>query len=124
MPLEVKVRAGFHHVKILADADTDRVTGWAQDEGCPEAPVCLDIYAGNELLGQAIANRHRPDLEAAGIGDGRYGFEFVPPEGLAFVPGSVRVCRSRDGAALSPSTAPGQHLAGRVRRAAHRAVGR
>jgi len=98
------------------------IIGWAQDEGRPEAPVCLDIYAGNELLGQAVANRHRPDLETAGIGDGRHGFEFVPPEGLVFAPGSVRVCRSRDGAALSPSAALARHLAGASRRADQQAA--
>jgi hypothetical protein len=43
-----------------------RVTGWARDEACPEAPVCLDIYAGNERIGQALANRYRADLESAG----------------------------------------------------------
>jgi autotransporter passenger strand-loop-strand repeat protein len=74
------------------------IIGWAQDETCPEAPVCLDIYAGSELVGQVVANRFRPDLAAAGIGDGRHGFEFVPPEELALTPGAVRVCRTRGGA--------------------------
>jgi hypothetical protein len=60
--------------------------------------VCLDIYAGSELVGQVVANRFRPDLAAAGIGDGRHGFEFVPPEELALTPGTVRVCRTRGGA--------------------------
>jgi hypothetical protein len=99
-----------------------RITGWAQDEANPEAPVCLDIYAGNEPLGQVVANRYRADLAAAGIGDGRHGFEFAPPEGLAFVPGSVRVCRSRDGAALSPSSTLAQHLAGGAGRVAKKAA--
>jgi hypothetical protein len=74
------------------------IIGWAQDETCPEAPVCLDIYAGSELVGQVVANRFRPDLAAAGIGDGRHGFEFVPPEELALTHGAVRVCRTRGGA--------------------------
>jgi hypothetical protein len=94
-----------------------RITGWAQDETCPEAPVCLDIYAGNELIGQAVANRYRPDLGAAGIGNGELGFEFVPPPGLAFAPGSIRVCRSRDGTALTPSSTLAQHLRGGTLRA-------
>ena len=101
-----------------------RVTGWAQDEAAPEAPVCLDIYAGNQLLGQVVANRYRADLVSAGIGDGRYGFEFVPPEELAFTPGSVTVRRSRNGAVLSPSTALARHLAGGARRVAKKAAGR
>jgi hypothetical protein len=101
-----------------------RIIGWAQDEACPAVPVCLDIYAGSEPLGQDVANRYRADLAAAGIGDGRHGFEFAPPEGLAFAPGSVRVCRSCDGAALSPSTALAQHLAGGARRLAKKAAAR
>jgi hypothetical protein len=100
------------------------IIGWAQDETCPEVPVCLDIYAGSELLGQAVANRYRAGLAAAGFGDGRHGFELAPPEVLAFAPGSVRVCRSRDGAALSPSTALALHLAGGAGRVAKKAAAR
>ena len=85
-----------------------RITGWALDEARAEAPLCLDIYAGNELLGQVVANRYC--AECAWIGNGRHGFEFVPPEGLAFAPGSVTVRRSRDGAVLSPSSALAQRL--------------
>jgi autotransporter passenger strand-loop-strand repeat protein/autotransporter-associated beta strand protein len=95
-----------------------RITGWALDEACAEAPLCLDIYAGNELLGQVVANRYC--AECAWIGDGRHGFEFVPPEGLAFAPGSVTVRRSRDGAALSPSSALARQVAGGTRQSARR----
>jgi hypothetical protein len=90
----------------------------------PEAPVCLDIYAGSERFGQVVADRYRADLQAAGIGDGRHGFEFVPPAGLAFAPGAVTVRRSRDGAVLSPSSALARHLAGGPRRVAEKATGR
>ncbi len=50
------------------------IEGWAQDVDAPEAPVCLDIYAGGKLLGQALANLYREDLAAAGLGSGRHAF--------------------------------------------------
>jgi hypothetical protein len=64
-------------------------------------PLCLDILAGGELIGQVAANRYRADLAAIGLGSGRRGFEFVPPPGLAFTPRSIQVRRSLGGASLA-----------------------
>jgi hypothetical protein len=44
----------------------DCIAGWAQNVEHPEAPICLDIYAGGELIGRTLANRYREDLEHAG----------------------------------------------------------
>jgi hypothetical protein len=55
-----------------------RITGWAQNIDNPEAPVCLDIYAGGKLIGRTPANVYRADLEQAGLGSGRHCFEFEP----------------------------------------------
>ena len=79
------------------------IAGWAQNIDHPEAPVCLDIYAGGALIGQVLANRYREDLERTGIGSGRHGFEFIPPAGLALAPDAVDVRRSLDGVALEPA---------------------
>jgi hypothetical protein len=76
------------------------IAGWAQSVNHPEAPVCLDIYAGDKLIGQVLANRYREDLEQADLGSGRHSFEFAPPAGLAFAPDAVEVRRSLDGVAL------------------------
>ena len=46
------------------------IAGWAQNLDHPEAPVCLDIFAGEMLIGQVLANHHRTDLEQAGLGSG------------------------------------------------------
>jgi Hint domain len=81
------------------EAGAHRVAGWAQSIDHPEAPVCLDIYANNKLIGQVLANRYREDLKQAGIGTGRHGFEFTPPAELS--PGSVEVRRSLDGAVVA-----------------------
>ena len=76
------------------------IEGWAQNMGHPEAPVCLNIYAGDRLLGQVLANNYRSDLERAGGGSGRHSFVFTPPVGLVFAPDAVEVRRSLDGAPL------------------------
>ncbi|MEO6840899.1 MAG: tail fiber protein [Bradyrhizobium sp.] len=76
------------------------IAGWAQNIDHPEAPVCLDIYAGSILIGRTLANRYREDLAHAGFGSGRHGFEFTPPRGVAFAARSIEVRRSLDGARL------------------------
>ena len=79
------------------------IAGWAQNTDHPEAPVCLDIYAGGQLIGQVLANRYREDLARAAIGSGCHGFEFIPPAGLTFAPDAVDVRRSLDGVPLAPT---------------------
>ena len=81
-----------------------RISGWAQTVEHPEAPTCLNIYAGGQLIGRALANRYREDLKRAGLGSGRHSFEFTPPAGLEFAPLAVEVRRTFDGALLEPST--------------------
>jgi hypothetical protein len=76
------------------------IEGWAQNADHPEAPVCLDIFAGGRLIGQVLANRHRADLEQAGIGSGRHSFTFTPAGGLPSALDTVEVCRTLDGALL------------------------
>jgi autotransporter-associated beta strand protein len=86
----------------------DRVTpnvveGWAQNVEHPEAPVCLDIYAGGRLIGQVLANRHRDDLKRAGIGSGAHSFLFRTLPGTVSATDQVEVRRSLDGKALPRS---------------------
>ncbi|HEY0910079.1 MAG TPA: Hint domain-containing protein [Bradyrhizobium sp.] len=91
----------------------DCIAGWAQNPDHPEAPVCLDIFAQGELIGQVLANTYRDDLEQAGMGSGRHAFTFMPPNGTAFAPDAVEVRRSIDGALLRPRRyrlSPGRHL--------------
>ena len=79
------------------------IAGWAQAVDYPDAPVCLDIHAGGELLGQVLANRYREDLAKAGIGNGHHGFEITLAPGLDVSASDVEVRRSVDGAALELS---------------------
>lgn len=63
---------------------TDSVTwrsvrGWAYSPDNPNLPV--DVFAGDEKIGTAIAGEFRVDLKNAGIGDGRHAFYYeIPPE--------------------------------------------
>ena len=108
----IALRAGLVSISTSAgqlqgyvDWVTPRVIeGWAQNIDHPEAPVCLDIYAGSQLIGQLLANRYREDLKRAGIGSGFHSFRFTPPDGIALVPDAVDVRRSLDQAVLPLSS--------------------
>jgi hypothetical protein len=81
----------------LDRAEAGRVEGWAQAEGHPEAPVCLDVLVDGVMAATVLANRHRPDLERAGLGSGRHAFSLA----LDLPPGAeVEVRRSLDGRLL------------------------
>ena len=95
-----------------------RIGGWAQNIDHPEAPVCLDIYAGGRLIGQTLANRYRKDLARAGLGSGRHSFAFTPPAGLTFAADAVEVRRSLDGASLNLSLSCKTNIASRESRVA------
>ena len=61
----------------------ERITGWAFDEATPTMPALLEILDNGVPIGRVLANRHRVDVEQAGIGNGRSGFDFVIPESLS-----------------------------------------
>ena len=65
----------------IDEADRTRMRGWVRSGLSPDAPVCLLLTANDRLLERIVANRHRPDLQAAGIGNGRFGFDVAlrPP---------------------------------------------
>jgi hypothetical protein len=86
------------------DVSSHCIAGWAQTIEYPEAPVCLDIYAGGRLIGQVLANRYRKDLQDADFGSGCHSFVFTPPPGLTLALDMVEVRRSLDGAILPLST--------------------
>jgi hypothetical protein len=79
------------------------VAGWARDPDHADAPVCLDIAVDGVVVMQVLANRHRPDFEAAGIG-AWCGFYAELP---ARTTGSVEVWRSIDCVRLPVAHAAG-----------------
>jgi len=63
--------------------DRHAVAGWCQDGLHSDVPVSLIITDNDKLLGRVLANLHRADLAAAGIGSGRHAFEFHFPHALS-----------------------------------------
>lgn len=56
---------------------TKRANGWAFSPS-EKGPTVVQAMLFGRIIGEAVADEHRPDLAAAGIGDGRSGF------GIAF----------------------------------------
>lgn len=80
------------------------VAGWARDDSQPDVPISLLIIDNDQFIGRILANRYRADLENAGLGNGRFAFEFPFPNPLQpFERHVVKVCRESDGADLAQS---------------------
>ena len=81
----------------------EKVAGWAWYPDRPFETVTIRISADGKVIARAVANIHRPDVELAGCGTGRYGFvltdEFKPPVG----PCLITVQDDATGAALTYS---------------------
>jgi hypothetical protein len=84
--------SGAHGTGIQGYLDRvtrERLSGWAW---CPEYPaktLMVRVLANDEVIARIVANVHRPDVEAAGFGSGRYGFEltseFMLPRGACLI---------------------------------------
>jgi len=62
----------------LDRATRSELNGWAAGEG---GPAALAIVVNGAVIGRTLADGHRPDLAAAGVGD--CGFRFVLPQALS-----------------------------------------
>jgi glycosyltransferase involved in cell wall biosynthesis len=81
-----------------------QASGWAQEDTQPDVPVSLLVIDNDKLLGRILANRYREDLENAGIGSGRHGFDFQYPKSLPpFEKHVIKICRETDGKELPQS---------------------
>ncbi len=84
--------------------DGSTISGWAFDPAQPEIPVVLEVLDGDGLIARLTANLFRSDLESAGIGDGRHGFELSLARPLSpLVRHELRVRRAIDGQELAGS---------------------
>ena len=80
------------------------IVGWAFDPTLPDKPVTLELLDGEGLIARVTANRYRGDLEAAGIGDGRHGFELRLARSLSpMTRHEIRLRRVADGRELPGS---------------------
>ena len=81
-----------------------RISGWTRDQLQPDTPVSLLITNNDEFLGRVLANAFREDLKEAGIGSGRFAFDFEFPTPLAsYETNMIRVMRESDGTDLPGS---------------------
>jgi SAM-dependent methyltransferase len=60
----------------------DRIDGWVMDSSCPGRRVYVDIFVDHILYARVLANLFRPDLLAAGKGDGYCAFVYSFPGAL------------------------------------------
>ena len=56
------------------------VAGWAHAPDWPGAQPTIEAWTAGRAIGRAFAEQNRPDLAAAGIGDGRHGFTLTLDE--------------------------------------------
>jgi peptidoglycan/xylan/chitin deacetylase (PgdA/CDA1 family)/SAM-dependent methyltransferase len=55
------------------------IAGWAWDARRPGRRITVELLDGETPIATAVADRYRPDLEAAGIGDGAHSFSLPTP---------------------------------------------
>jgi amino acid adenylation domain-containing protein len=85
----------------------DLIAGWAQNPLQPEVPVCLEVVVDGMVVAQTLADCHRPDLLAAGLGSGRHGFSVRVPFALTKrQQQSATVRRPSDHVSLAWTAAP------------------
>jgi O-antigen biosynthesis protein len=76
-------------------ADGDQIYGWAFDPAAPRRRIRLELLVDDAVACSVLADRFRPDLLAAGKGDGAHGFLIRSLRRLILGP-SARI-RLRDG---------------------------
>jgi hypothetical protein len=65
---------------LVDNVTADRLYGWAWNAASPGERLSIELRIRDEPVAQGVADRMRPDLARAGIGDGRHAFE-IPLHG-------------------------------------------
>ena len=67
--------------------DSDSAAGWLYGSDYTAPPI-VRAFLHHDMIGESVADAHRPDLEQVGLGDGRCGFEirFTRPIDPAYLP--------------------------------------
>ena len=113
---EGQSREGNRIIGSLVAIVGHTVEGWALNVEDPGKPVTVDIFDGNILLGNAVAFMFRPELSAAGIGNGNHYFQFTLPEIAS--DDRVHIICARPGKSTQNPTAEEDSLAQRTTKAA------
>jgi len=104
-PLKLAVQAD----EVVGSLDTVTSDGWVRGWACIKNRLSerreVEIIAGTEVVGLAVADGYRQDLEKANIGDGRYAFAFALPFEVCAQPQEFLVA-ARDKATGKPLGKP------------------
>jgi hypothetical protein len=77
------LRLAVQAEELLGSLDEVTSDGWVRGWACAKNRLAVrrevEIIAGTAVVGQAVADGYRQDLEKASIGDGRYAFAFALP---------------------------------------------
>jgi len=78
-----RLRLAVQAEELLGSLDEVTADGWVRGWACVKNHLSVrrevDIIAGTAVVGRAVADGYRQDLEKASIGDGRYAFAFALP---------------------------------------------
>ncbi len=76
--------------------------GWAHDAAYPIGPVCVVVRIDGRIVAEILADRHRADVAAEGIGLGCHGFALrLPAEFRDGHEHDITVCRAADDAPVA-----------------------
>jgi hypothetical protein len=59
-----------------------KLRGWVKVQHQDRVRVVVELEINGAVIDTMTADRYRPDVEQAGFGDGRYGFEFPVDEAI------------------------------------------
>ncbi len=96
-PVPVRWQGGGATAPAALTGSLDRVSrdgwvsGWCWFPERPEAHVELAVLVDDTPVGEVVADAFRPDLQQAGIGDGRHGFSFAIPYAVLAERGTLTV---------------------------------
>lgn len=93
---------------MLDGVSDGQLYGWAWDSSMPTVRHTLVVKVDGKKVASLVADEDRPDLQDAGIGDGRYGFQFTVPSKWADGRQHVVDVQDTDGASLPGSPWEGQ----------------
>lgn len=101
-PVQVNCSASAYDGS-LESVDCGSIVGWAWDARQPDTPINVEVLIDGVSQGQVTANAARPDLVAAGKGDGRHGFSLPTPQAAKDNRVHTIAVRFPDGGALANS---------------------
>ncbi len=95
--------SAFDHIGFAEPAEPWRARGWVMAPAEPGTRVRVDLFVDGRRVAAALAERMRDDVAAAGLGDGRCGFEIALPASVPLDRPVLVDVRVADGPSLAGS---------------------